>query len=236
MRSAAPALLLLLTLACFGGAPAEREPAPLAVSPPPPAAPEAAALPEPELPRPQDQDEPFTVVDALRGQRPRNQGCLRIIEIEIRKSRRRLIATCESGQRYEFPAAIGRRPLGHKSEMGDLRTPEGQYRVAEAPRPSQFHRFMLLDYPSREDADRAIASGLISDLTHAKIAAAHARSELPPQDTELGGLIGIHGEGQNHQGESARRDWTFGCIAISDLHIEFIAPRVQVGVPVRIVP
>jgi hypothetical protein len=230
MRPAALAAILLLHLACFGGAPSELLP-----PTPPPAAPEAS-VPEPDASATPDDEDPFSVIDALRGRTPTRQGCIRIVGIEVQKSRRRLVATCESGQRYDFPAAIGRRPLGTKSKMGDLRTPEGMYRIAEPPRPSQFHTFVLLDYPSRADADRAQETGRISDLTRARIAAAHARSELPPQDTELGGLIGIHGEGENHRGESAWRDWTFGCVAVSDPHIEFIAARLSVGVPVRIVP
>jgi len=59
---------------------------------------------------------------------------------------------------------------------------------------------------------------------------------LPPQDTPLGGAIGIHGEGEGRQGQSAAGDWTFGCIALRDADARFVAERVDVGTPVVILP
>jgi hypothetical protein len=160
--------------------------------------------------------------------------CERIVEIQVNKRRRRLEAICQGGARVVFPAALGRRSAGHKDEAGDLRTPEGVYHVAESARGSAYHLFMLLDYPSASDAYRALAAGRITERTYARIATAHERGEVPPQDTLLGGRIGIHGEGRAHQGFSAREDWTLGCVALSDAHMEFLADRTAVGTPVRI--
>ena len=162
--------------------------------------------------------------------------CLRIVGLSIDKSERRLSATCATGQVKTFRVALGQLPLGYKREMRDLRTPEGFYRIAEPPRGSRFHVFMLLDYPSLADADRALSNGDISPRTYLRIARAVARGELPPQDTLLGGLIGIHGEGRDHKGESQSTDWTLGCIALSDADAEYIAFRVDVGTPVKIEP
>jgi hypothetical protein len=164
------------------------------------------------------------------------EACAQITAIDIEKGRRRLVATCDSGERYEFPVGLGRLALGEKRETGDLHTPEGQYRVAEPPRSSPYHIFMLLDYPSREDAERALLDGRISQETYARVVAAHERGDVPPQDTELGGRIGIHGEGEEHQGDSAHKDWTFGCVALSDAAVEFLAFRTPVGTPVQIHP
>jgi murein L,D-transpeptidase YafK len=162
--------------------------------------------------------------------------CLAIVRISIDKSQRQLVATCENGAIKTFRVALGQLPLGYKREMHDLRTPEGFYRIAEAPRGSRFHVFMLLDYPSLADADRALSNGDISPRQYLRIARAVARGALPPQDTLLGGMIGIHGEGSDHQGDSSRKDWTFGCIALSDADAEYIAFRVDVGTPVTIEP
>jgi murein L,D-transpeptidase YafK len=167
---------------------------------------------------------------------PSTDPCLRIVRLAIDKSERRLSATCGNGSVKKFRVALGQLPLGHKREMHDLRTPEGFYRIAEPPRGSRFHVFMLLDYPSLSDADRALSNGDISPRTYLRIARAVARGELPPQDTLLGGMIGIHGEGSDHRGDSSRTDWTFGCIALSDADAEYLAFRVDVGTPVSIEP
>jgi murein L,D-transpeptidase YafK len=200
--------------------------------------PAAAAGIAAESPQPDPLADPFRALDVpdAAGLLPAGERCSRVVAIAVEKRRRRLVATCEGGARLEFPAALGRRAFGSKDQAGDLRTPEGEYRVAESARDSAYHLFMLLDYPSRQDADRALLDDRISDRTYGRIATAHARGELPPQDTELGGRIGIHGEGAEHQGRSAREDWTFGCIALSDAHIEFLALRTETGTPVHIEP
>jgi murein L,D-transpeptidase YafK len=191
----------------------------------------------PEAPDGLPPADPFAALDVPQASgAASSERCGRVVEIAVEKQRRRLIATCEGGARFEFPAALGRRAFGTKGQAGDLRTPEGSYRVAESARGSAYHLFMLLDYPSRSDADRALLDERISDRTHSRIAAAHARGELPPQDTELGGRIGIHGEGMDHQGKSGREDWTFGCIGLSDADMEFLADRTAVGTPVQIDP
>lgn len=133
--------------------------------------------------------------------------------------------------------ALGRNRADDKQRMGDLRTPEGIYRVSEPPRDSdRFHRFVPLDYPSSDDARRGYAEGRLSRADLNRILRAHDAGLPPPQDTPLGGDIGLHGEGDRWQGASARLDWTFGCIAVSDAEIEFLADRLQPGVEVVIHP
>jgi len=143
---------------------------------------------------------------------------------------------CASGATLRWTAAIGREPSGTKILVGDLRTPEGRYRVAGDLEPSRFHGFIPIDYPSIEDADRALADGRLSVADRERIAGAHQRGELPPVDTPLGGGIGIHGEGTRWRGESEFLDWTYGCIAITDTQLEFLAQRVSPGVIVEIHP
>jgi lipoprotein-anchoring transpeptidase ErfK/SrfK len=96
--------------------------------------------------------------------------------------------------------------------------------------------FIPLDYPSRGDADAALTAGIISRAEYEQIRAALDAGELPPQDTALGGSIGIHGEGDRWQGDSRYFDWTNGCVALSDADVEFLAARVKAGTPVLIHP
>jgi murein L,D-transpeptidase YafK len=152
------------------------------------------------------------------------------------KSRRLLRAHCEGGRVVELTVALGRDTDGTKRSAGDTRTPEGRYRVSGPPRSSRFHLFIPIDYPSVEDARSARADGRISAEAYARIVDAHERGEPPPHDTPLGGHLGFHGEGRRWQGDSVDLDWTYGCIALPDADIDFLAARIAVGTPVAIAP
>jgi murein L,D-transpeptidase YafK len=163
-------------------------------------------------------------------------SCPRIAHIEVRKSERRLVARCNPGPDFVMKVALGRQPVGPKTRKGDQRTPEGSYVVSGPATRNRFHRFIPIDYPSRNDADVALESGTISAAEHTRILARRSQDRPPPQDTALGGELGLHGEGPQWQGESAGLDWTFGCVAVRDHEIDFLAQRVSVGTPVWIVP
>jgi len=152
----------------------------------------------------------------------------------VRKSERTLVAECAGGGRLAFPIALSREP-GPKRLRGDRRTPEGQYRIATAARPSRFHRFIPIDYPSLADADRALGEGRITWAEREQIARAHREGRLPPQDTPLGGHLGFHGEGLRWQG-NLDLDWTDGCFALADDAIDLLGNLAPPGTPVRILP
>jgi murein L,D-transpeptidase YafK len=113
--------------------------------------------------------------------------------------------------------------------------PEGAYRIAGPPRKSRFHVFIPIDYPSRADADRGLQEGLITKDVHAAIVSAHREGRLPPQDTPLGGVLGIHGEGTRWRGDLAL-NWTTGCIAVTDPAIAQLSLLARPGTPVQITP
>jgi murein L,D-transpeptidase YafK len=184
-------------------------------------------IPEPEPPRP----EPARVAPQRAP-----AACTSITRIEIHKSQRSLVAHCEGGARQSFRVALGRRPIGPKRLSGDRRTPEGTYRVSGPARASRFHLFIPIDYPSLEDARQGLRLGTIGQATYQAIAAARDAGEPPPQDTPLGGAIGLHGEGDDWSGQSGLADWTFGCIALPDADIEYLAERVDPGTEVWIEP
>jgi murein L,D-transpeptidase YafK len=162
--------------------------------------------------------------------------CPWIEHIEVRKSERRLVARCNPGPALAMKVALGRQPVGPKTRKGDQRTPEGSYVVSGPATRNRYHRFIPIDYPSRHDADVGLELGTISAAEHARIVARLTHDRPPPQDTALGGELGLHGEGPRWQGESAGLDWTFGCIAVRDHEIDFLAQRVRVGTTVWIVP
>jgi len=165
-----------------------------------------------------------------------NRRCRSILAIEVHKSEHALVAQCADGEPIRFRAALGREPRGPKERRGDMKTPEGSYRVAGPARASRFHIFLPIDYPGESDAERALQLGLISDDERDQIIAAQSASRLPPQDTRLGGNLGIHGEGPRWQGDSGGLDWTYGCVGLADRDIEFLATRVSTGTIVVILP
>jgi murein L,D-transpeptidase YafK len=162
--------------------------------------------------------------------------CERIVAIDVSKRERRLRAHCEGGGIVEMPVALGRESVGPKRRTGDERTPEGSYRISGAPRPSRFHRFVPIDYPSLADAAIARAEGRLSERDYRRIAAAHELGKPPPPDTALGGHLGLHGEGERWRGDSPYLDWTNGCIGLADSDIDFIAAHTSVGTLVVISP
>lgn len=97
---------------------------------------------------------------------------------------------------------------GHKQRLGDMRTPEGWYRMSDRPW-SSFDHALTVHYPAPADADRGLADGLISQAERDAIVSAAARDRAPPEDTRLGGKILLHGGG----GSS---DWTLGCVGFDD--------------------
>jgi murein L,D-transpeptidase YafK len=155
--------------------------------------------------------------------------------VVVRKRERTLRARCEGGGERSWTIALGREPLGPKRLAGDLRTPEGDYHLMQRST-SRFHRFVWIDYPSPADADAALTSALISYSTHAAILEARRQGRLPPQDTALGGQLGLHGEGRRWRGDSQHLDWTSGCIAMSDAQIDFLIERAPPGTPLSIEP
>lgn len=162
------------------------------------------------------------------------QPCTRAERLLVRKSERSLTVHCTGGGVRSFPIALSR-GRGPKRALGDQRMPEGDYHIAGPPRTSRFHIFIPFDYPSRVDADRALAEKRIDAATHAAIAHAHKRHRMPPQDTPLGGTLGLHGEGVRWRGD-LQLNWTEGCIAVTDAAIAEIARLAKPGTPIRIEP
>lgn len=111
-----------------------------------------------------------------------------------------------------FRVALGREARGPKRIEGDLKTPEGEYRIVGRNPASRYHLALRIDYPNRTDRAR---------------------------ETRPGGDILLHGL-PNELGWIGRLhrfvDWTRGCIAVTNWEIDAIAEIVPDGTPIEIRP
>lgn len=130
--------------------------------------------------------------------------------------------------------SLGRNGANYKQEAGDDITPIGSYRIAYINDNSHFRKFFGLNYPSAYDAGLALYSERISYADYQEIMQAHRMNMVPPQNTVLGGQIGIHGVGMGNEGVHGVFDWTHGCIAVSNQQIDELTKWVYQGMRVEI--
>jgi murein L,D-transpeptidase YafK len=115
-----------------------------------------------------------------------------------------------------YKVALGGDPVGPKTRQGDHKTPEGVYVLDSRNPHSQFYKSIHISYPSASER-----------------AAARQRGVSP------GGEVFVHGlpHGYRYVGAAHRlRDWTDGCIAVTDQEMDEIWLAVPDGTPIEIRP
>ncbi len=130
--------------------------------------------------------------------------------------------------------ALGVAGAGLKQRRGDDKTPLGSFRVGWFNSQSRFGLFIGLDYPNRDYAERALQDGRIDSQTYGRIVAALDAGRTPPQDTPLGGQIGIHGLGAGNPDVHGLFNWTNGCVALTDAEMRRLVKWVEAGTRVEI--
>ena len=117
----------------------------------------------------------------------------------------------------EFRVSLGKNDhLGNKVKRGDKKTPVGIYSILNKRCHPIKYRAMTISYPNSQDIARAARLGV-----------------------DPGSLITIHGQphwnadghGDNY---TLSRDWTDGCIALSNKDLDKLWGRVRVGTPIEI--
>lgn len=137
-------------------------------------------------------------------------------QVLVIKSERVLYLKRDGERLRAYPIALGPVPWGHKQEAGDERTPEGHYILDFKNPNSQFHRSIRISYPNATDRARARARGV-----------------------DPGGDIMIHGQplDVDWPADTAQLfNWTDGCIALSNEHMDEVWRAVRVGTPIEIRP
>jgi len=130
--------------------------------------------------------------------------------------------------------SIGRGGSTLEKKRGDGATPLGEFHISRMTTDTPFHRFFGLDYPNLERAKRARQAGIIGQVRYAAIRQAIQTNQVPPQETALGGYIGIHGIGEGNVAIHEDFNWTNGCIAITNAQIDELSNWVHIGMKVVI--
>ncbi len=136
--------------------------------------------------------------------------------IIIEKSKREMTLLRDGAAVQTYRIALGFAPAGDKEREGDGKTPEGRYRINFKNPNSQFHLSLKISYPDADDR-----------------AAAKARGDDPGGDIFIHGTPGMRGAYLAH---ARIRDWTHGCIAVTESEIEEIWRLVPVGAAVEVRP
>jgi len=157
--------------------------------------------------------------------------------LEIYKSSQQLLVKEGDEIIKRYRIASGKGGNGTKRQSGDNMTPLGSYRIMDFNPNSRFHFFMLLNYPNSVDAWRGYKNQLISARQFKEIIIADKNNILPPQNTSLGGLIGLHGIGEESDDTLSVHDWhnwTEGCVALTNTEIMELREFVSIGTTVLI--
>lgn len=130
--------------------------------------------------------------------------------------------------------AIGSGGTSDLHRHGDESTPRGIFHVAWVDHHSRFNMFYGLDYPSAGIARHAYDSGDISQTEFDAIMQALRHHRTPPQNTALGGQLGIHGLGGGNPDVQQTVNWTDGCVALTNRDIRRLGQWMHVGTRVVI--
>ena len=137
-----------------------------------------------------------------------------VTQIVVNKSARQMLFLSGSNIIGAYNIGLGNEPIGHKEFSGDGKTPEGLYYIDRRNPDSRYHLSLGVSYPNLQDATFALTQG-----------------KDPGKD------IFIHGQGpEGRVLAPLKRDWTAGCIAVTDDEMEDIYAMVRDGTPILINP
>ncbi|MCM2561947.1 L,D-transpeptidase family protein [Lutimaribacter sp. EGI FJ00015] len=134
-----------------------------------------------------------------------------VTHVVVNKGARKMYLLHHEKALKAYDVGLGFNPVGHKQHEGDGRTPEGTYIIDRRNPDSEFHLSIGINYPRNTDRRSAREAGV-----------------------SPGGDIFIHGRPWQYR--KGGRDWTAGCIAVTNGEMEDIYAMVRNGTPITINP
>jgi len=139
-----------------------------------------------------------------------------IDRIVVVKKERKMYLYKEGKVQQTIPVSLGKNPIGQKEQKGDNRTPEGEFFIHRKLCSPKYYRSLCISYPRPEDKAKAAAKGV-----------------------NPGGDITIHAQPKwnaNGKGDSytLSRNWTQGCVAVTNAAMKELWYAVREGVPITI--
>ena len=143
-----------------------------------------------------------------------------VTTIEVFKQQRQLKLKHHDQVIRSYPIRLGVNPIGHKQFEGDGKTPEGTYTIDWRNPQSAYYKSLHISYPNP------------NDLTYAK-----------QRQKSAGGDVMIHGTVPTpatafpaSSTYMPRKDWTLGCIAVTNADMDEIWQLVKNGTQIIIHP
>lgn len=140
-----------------------------------------------------------------------------IDRLVVYKSKRSMEAWSGNERLKIYRVALGKNPIGHKQFEGDNKTPEGVYRINERNPNSDYHKNLGVSYPNERDKAYAEKYGKAA-----------------------GGHIKIHGLRNGNSGYIGKfhrlKDWTAGCIAVTNSEVDELYTAVKQNAVIEIYP
>jgi murein L,D-transpeptidase YafK len=137
-------------------------------------------------------------------------------QILVVKNERKLSLLAHGKVIRTYKVSLGGEPVGAKERQGDHKTPEGNYVLDRRNLTSKFYKSIHVSYPNEQDKQQAAKLGV-----------------------SAGGDIMIHGLPNGFgwlRATHLAKDWTDGCIAVTDSEIDEIWKLVADGTPIEIRP
>lgn len=141
-----------------------------------------------------------------------------ITQIYVIKSKRILHLKHRDQIIRSYPMRLGFEPIGHKTQEGDGKTPEGTYTIDWRNPNSVFYKSLHISYPNAADTAQAQARGV-----------------------SAGGDVMIHGSADSKTAKLPKmmtympnKDWTWGCIAVRNVDMDEIWQLVNNGTKIHI--
>ena len=137
-------------------------------------------------------------------------------KVLVIKSARKLYLLKEGEVLNSYAISLGSQPQGPKRQLGDKKTPEGIYTFDRRNKRSKYYRSIHISYPNEEDQKQAARMGV-----------------------DPGGEIALHGlpvRSDDEAWDYIERDWTDGCIAVTNEEMLEIWDLVDDHTPIVILP